>query len=419
MSNEVLVKERGRVSVNKDYLNREKKVEIIFAGESGKIYKKHPWSIPIEKIGNEYLTGQDLSVEKMTGKKSLTEEERKKFPFVLNPNNFYKARDRQWYDLRIEEDFTLYKLILFSRMVAPSERVYRGDVMKYIGYFYDPEREAVDENKMLDLSFEAEQFIRNIPLERYAEIILLLNYKLKSDEFNITPTGISPDRQKREMINASRKWPAEVLDCDPSRNRNIEEDIFILQLIHYNILSQRVNNELFYGKEYIGTSITDVKEYLKKETRVHLRQKFNALLSEKQGKISPEAVDKVIARADHSDSSIVDQYNTYVMKLKAGIYDNNTESMKSALVGIKKLFPEMVNRNISPPLTIAEAEELYNTHFPDIESNKFREQMGLLDLEKLRAKIKHHMSNYNESECKSIWEDKDKLIDYMVKKKFR
>ena len=414
----VLVTERGRVSVSKDYLDRDKKVQIIFAGESGKVYKKHPWSVPIEKVGNEFLTGQDLSTEKMTGKKSLTEEERKKFSFVLNPNNFYKSRDRQWYDLRIEEDFTLYKLILFSRMIAPSERVYKGDIMKYIGYFYDPEREAIDENKMLDLAFEAEEYIRGIPLERYEEIILLLNYKLKSNEFNITPKGISPDRQKREMINASRKWPSEILDCDPSRNKSIEEDIFILQLIHYDIISQRVNNELFYGKEYIGTTITDVKEYLRKETRIHLRQKFNALLSEKQGKISKEAAQKVLAKADLSDSSVVDQYNTYIMQLKAGIYDNNTEGMKSALEGMKKLFPELITRNISPSLTIAEAEELYNNHFPDIEGKRFREQMGLLDLEKLRAKIKHHMSNYKESECKDIWEDKDKLIDYMVKKKF-
>ena len=68
------------------------------------IYKKTPWIIPIEQLSpNNYLTGQNLSYEKMIGKMELTPEEKQKYPFVIDPTASYKAPDFQGYDITTDE----------------------------------------------------------------------------------------------------------------------------------------------------------------------------------------------------------------------------------------------------------------------------------------------------------------------------
>ena len=58
------------------------------------VLKKNPFFIPIEKRANRYITGQDLTTDKMIGKTPLTPEEEKKYPYVIDHSrtfNFEKC----------------------------------------------------------------------------------------------------------------------------------------------------------------------------------------------------------------------------------------------------------------------------------------------------------------------------------------
>jgi len=108
---------------------------------------------------------------------------------------------------------------------------------------------------------------------------------------------------------------------------------------------------------------------------------------------------------------------TYIMKCKSAIFDGDYE-------GAKKIFAK-----INKDKYVGECERL-DAEIETLRANRensklkadiktFETELDTLSLDELHAKITNARSNYKEAECKDVWDDKEKIIAYMSKVKFK
>jgi len=403
-------------------VQRDRKVQIIFDHPDHRILKKHAWTIPIEKVGNEFITGQDLDHDKKIGKQPLTDKEKERYPFVINPiEGRYKARDRNWFDLRLDEDWALYNLIIHSKRIAPHVGEFHKNRAKYLGYFHDPETEAVANLDDYDKRFEAEKFIRGLSIDRYVPTILLINYKIGSTDFSISTKGVSSDRQKEQLILAAHRYPERILECDPKNNKSAAIDMFLLELIEEDVLIRKHNGDITFGGEYLGSNLEEVKKALVHEDNKHLAERLNIMLEEKKKGISSAVASEAFKKVADSDSAYLEKYNNVVNAFKAAIYEKEQGVAIKQLKVIEKMFPETVSRKLNIDFTTQKAQNMYEDAFSEEKTSKedrFKAELDELSLEDLQKKISHHMTAFKEEDCKDFWNDKQKLIDYMINVKF-
>lgn len=248
------------------------------------IYNKHPWPVPIVKESeNKYLTGQNLTYKQMIGEADLTAEERVKYPVVINPHNMYKGIDRKFYHLDDPNDKAMYELMILSGYIAKTEAAYKKNRDRFVGYFFDPENEAIKANEFEDKVFEAQSRVRAMSITEYDKILLALTYKISSYNVGGNLKGLSPDRKRYEILEACKTYPDEVLNCFSDYNPGIDEELFIIELINTGILFQKQDGSIMHGPAYIADSIDGVKKYLAKEENQYLRKKWQITLDERKG----------------------------------------------------------------------------------------------------------------------------------------
>jgi len=276
-----------------------------------------------------YATGQhidssdkstrgNLTPEQMRKEKLLTDEQAEKFPFIIDPLNTYKWPDGHRFETDNYMDRAFMKFILLnSDKVAENKAVYnRG---KHEWYFEDKEAEAkiiIDND---DLWFEARQKVANSSIDKMRQISLLLNYLVKNSSIDVRNS--SSDIIKSLLYELCKKSPKVVLSCFQP---GAQDDIFIMELVHYNILSLK-EGKFYDGTRFVGGNILDVKEYMSKVDNAQSKSRWMSQLDTAKGR-------KV--------SSKDELFEKVMNSIKVLIFDKKFDDAEKELDSLEAIYPE-------------------------------------------------------------------------------
>jgi hypothetical protein len=372
------------------------------------INKKVSWDIPIEIVNDRYITGQDLSNEKMLGKKPLDKDEAEKYPYVINPENFYKIRHRTKLDINKPYDKAIYDLILISRKIAKSESDYKNNHQSYIGYFYDEVESAKTENQFEENAFKAMKLIHDLPIEKFKSIVTLFNYVSKKPGY-IPVSGVSTEIQKNRLLKACRENPEDVMNCFPEYNEGIGEYGYILDLINVNIIRDTGNNEYFFEQKYLGSSIDEVIRTIAKKENQHLKQVFNHRLALKHGTIPQGDIT--------TDKERKNEFSFKLKALKSLAFDQKDAEFISEYQKTMAAYADLAG-----DFSFREEVKTVENHFKNItynsEKKEFEDNLKKRDLKSLQQGINSPKSIFSKEDCIDFWDDEQKLRDYMIKTKY-
>ena len=357
------------------------------------VSKRHPWTIPIEKVGNGFITGQDLDLDKMIGNTPLTAEEKERYPSVINPYNLYKAVHHKWYDVDNDYENALVNLMIASRMIAKSKSSYDISPAKYVGYFFNELLEAESAVKVIDEKIDALKLIHDGSMEQFKRIALMLNYK--RDDFNVNPEIVPWPVLKNKVYEVCLNNPTDIRECFEEYNHGVNQDIFILEAVDFGLLTLNKDRDFYYGREFLGSSLDEVKRILLKQDKEFLLNKLKALVKQKKSGIPIEKDSENAGQEFNFDKA----YN----RITTLIFEQKYEEAKNELQDLK-IYSEMDKDNLIPKI-----EKVIDENFSEHHPSKYDD----LPLDKLQSKIKHHMTKYDEEECKDFWDDKEKLLEYM------
>lgn len=387
-------------------------VKVIF---KNKIYRKHTWTIPITKISNKnFMTGQDLSYEKMIGEVALTDEEKKKYPNVIDPHSFPKLPHGKRLDRNSPVVASLLNLAILSGKIAPSLSDYELAPIRYHGYIEDSVADSIVFNKKMDVRYEAETAVRNSSISDYKRIALMVNYRMGK---SIQVQSSSEGTIKAELLKACDEQPKEVLQCFPEYNPDISRDIYILELISYKVLSKRPSGEIYDGDIFVGANLSAAKNFMSIGANAPLQDKWKKKLDVKKGLASTSVIEKLATT--HSDSRI-DKYKKLVDDIKVAIVDENAKGAEYYYTTIEKDYADLLDETTRDLLLekINTLKAAIHKVATDKKVEVFKEQFEDLDLEQVRKKITIKSSNYKQEDCKDFWDKKEQLIEYMVNVKF-
>lgn len=378
--------------------------------------KKHPYTIPITKEREKvFITGQKLSYKKMIGEAELTDEEVKRYPVVINPQEFYKVTHMQPFNRLNDYDNAIITLLLLSGKVAESKMAYNETPVEFVGYIKDELAESDAYILVEDERFEAEEAVRKSTIDDYEKIALIVNYRLGT---NINVKTMPDSYIKAELIKAAKENPKEVKKCFPKWNPAVAQDIWILQLIKHDILSKKPNGDIFDNGEFIGNGIESVINFTRLESKKEFLNKWKMLLDQKLGLVSKKLVDK------YSDSMTEDQrlskYKSVLDKLKVALVDENLKGAEFHFDVLKNDFSDFFDLDTESSMT-AKVDDLKLRVIEKnriVEIKKFEQELNELDLDKIQRKISHPKTPFVQETCKEFWENKNELIEYMLTVKF-
>jgi len=225
----------------------------------------------------DWVPNKDLSKLSVTDRKALQMGEN---PYIINPldtivvqhgrkyNDSYTSfmyKDDNGEDVEERREYTNPRdhaeLIAIQAgsesTIAKSKSLYQKS--RHHFYIDDKEIEAQVELDKIELSYEAENFVRNdIGSGRFGEIVLYMQYAIP--EYKIpTPGILSTTRQKEIVLKACREYPKEVLKLKSPDSTRI---IFILKLISYGVITRDHNMNFKYGDIHLGVNLDSVVQWM-------------------------------------------------------------------------------------------------------------------------------------------------------------
>lgn len=244
-----------------------------------KRYRKESYPfVPIynHSIGT-YITGQHvdpnlpetkgrLTTEEMEHPERMTAERKKMYPYIIQPEvrvplthlrSFNIATDEVGHPVNPKDHAEYIFFSLQTEQVAKS----KSAVVAGQHYFYieNLESEATERLEKGKMRFEAEKLVREKgTLQRFKDIALLLNYKIKDFRINV---NVSETILQDKIIEACNSNPADVLRCFSPES---EKDLFILRAESLGLITRR-GDSFFDGAQYLGDNLEDIKKFLKTE----------------------------------------------------------------------------------------------------------------------------------------------------------
>ena len=246
-------------------------------------------------------TKDNLTIDEMIGKKPLSEEKEKKFPYVINPHDPIIWNHMQKLDISTDDDgrpinprdTALYQYAMIQDYIGKVKGVLAGGELYYIE---DEENEANDRIVKRDRIYQAENKVRNLGMEGITNLVLLLNHKYKNFyvDVNNTPKDIILDK----VFEVIDKEPEVVMSCfTPSA----QEELFVAKLHNFNII-QRKGFSFYDGHEYLGDGLIGAVNYMKRnddESNARFARWSARLQSIEKGEVfvSPVNKDKELIKA--------------------------------------------------------------------------------------------------------------------------
>jgi len=269
-----------------------------------------------ERLGT-YKTGQhidpaipetsgNLTLDEMTGEVKLSEDKRKRFPYVIKPEVQINFVNGQEFDLTKEKDGTPVNpkdVALFNLLreeawfVSPS----KDKLIPRKHYFYikDDLFEAEQRVKKSDMAYRAEKFIREeMTPEGLRDIALVLSYKLK--DFNYKAEKFTDIMLKDRLLELCKSKPEKILECKES---GTSDDIYVLKLALHGIIKRRGNDFYTDTGSLIGTDLEQVKKYMRMDDNTMTVSKWNRLLADIEGRLPQQPKEDPQHTSDESPNS--------------------------------------------------------------------------------------------------------------------
>lgn len=395
-----------------------------------RVYQNHPYPIPILKVGERlYITGQNLEYSKMVGEKPLTEQERKEYPYVINPLSIYRATHRQKFDISDPQQRALYKLLILTGDIAPSEAEYNMSPAKFKGYFFNRHKAAQDQIDEMDYIYKAMTFIKSLPDHELRSVASMLNIIITDKEFFIPVQKATIPTIKNDLMKAAQKFPKQVVQADPKENPGIEQERHIVDLISNKVLTRKQDGSIYFNREYVAADFAGVKKYMANPENDTKLKRWAIMLDEKKGIATKTDVKEVT-----NESDPMQDYLDLSSKLKSALFDKLVDESVSymkelevAYQSVKNKYPafdqddeiKRLNDKVDELLTMTKKSEKSEdkSEHNISEFNKLTEEFSAMKFEELEKKIRYPKSIWRVSECKKELDSKDKdaLVNYMVK----
>lgn len=246
-------------------------------------------SVPLE-VNGTYLTGQhidpydistkgNLTADQMRGLKPLTEEQLRKFGYVINPDIPVPIRHLREYDITIgpdglpinHKDYWEFQYLKYQPVVAKDKDSY--NITNHRFYIEDKEAEASKRVTKREMMYKALEAVRkDMSLERLTDIAILLNYNVPA--FKVNAEKVSRTILEDKIYETCEQFPEDVLKCF---NEEAELDLYILKLASKGILTRKAQ-DFFDGSTFIGRGLEGVKDYMSKSSNEATVSKWSSLL---------------------------------------------------------------------------------------------------------------------------------------------
>jgi hypothetical protein len=390
-----------------------------------KIYRKSHWTIPIVLENDIWYTGQDLSYEKMTNPEKVTAEDRAKYPYIINPDNYYKIPNNRIFDMEDASDAAIYKLAIISGKMAKTKDDFNQSV--HVGYFEDKAAEANSIVEKTTFEFKALEKAMNLSQNDIDGIILMLNYTTKKEDFNVDPKVASQNEKLAGLYSIAKKEPKIFLNCFEEYNPFVKEDLFIFKLIHNGLIKK--SGPDYYEStngikgSYIGSTLNKVKDFINQKGQVSLKDKFAKLLNQIETGITV-TIPMDIADANTNKEA---KLGMLIAQIKSYLFD---EDIEQASIGLSKLlslvgklderYVELVSKYNKITLSKSESLDLTITDeelaIVKAKVSSMKETWETKTVEQLVNMAKIPTNVMKLDDMKDFIEDKEKIIAYFCDK---
>jgi hypothetical protein len=243
-------------------------VRIMFGSdedEQKRVYRKIDYVIPIHEQNGRFITYQNLTYAKMTGQESLTVEEQRKYPIVINPELPYKLRHNTYLTKDNPMDRILIILAYASGKIAIDRDSYQGGNV-HDGYFVDKQRNAIKVLNLHDKKREAYDIISKIPSEQLAVYcnVAKLQRGVSLEDFEEL---VNDTLRTQALYNQIDKDPGVILQLSEKNNPSFKDQIFVA-FAEKNDLIRRRGIEFHLCEHGIlttpmGKTVTQVVSFLR------------------------------------------------------------------------------------------------------------------------------------------------------------
>jgi hypothetical protein len=303
-------------------------VRLIAVNKAG---KKAPLVLLAPEWNNTFVTGQhidpsdpltadNLTRDQMLGKVPLRQDQRERFPFVINPEEPMQFYNGQTFNTENPKERCILEFIKYAgkHIVAHTKSEYNRQ--RHSHYLSDREMDANNEVKKFSLTMRAANLVDNSSQERLNEVALYLNYAIPGLGVDIRTYSIN--RIKAEIFKLCQDQPGKVIDAYSDEKKN---DVFILNLSHQGII-QRRENGFYDGSRYIGNTIEAVRDFMKNRNNVHVVERWERDFLVK--------TNQVVIKEDPNV-----KINEHLNRAKVLIVDNRLEDAAKEIVAVQSIKP--------------------------------------------------------------------------------
>jgi hypothetical protein len=268
-------------------------------------YVKKPYQYTIPMSASKHLpaTGQEdiLTLKQMRGEEKLRPDQIEALqmglsPYIINPDETYAIVHGRIFDLSYKQftdgkkiydnprDHAEYRCFTIGTEGGEDEVIAKNKVTykrKYNAFYIeDKEEEAKEELQNLEITWEAESFVRNeLSSGRWKEVLMLMAYEVPKYEVN--PDVLSDTRIKYLVLEACRSHPEIVLKL---KGEESTQTVFILRMIKRGVIQQKNGRELWYGDISLGTSIESVRHFMNNNINSQITSKWDNLMRQYEGR---------------------------------------------------------------------------------------------------------------------------------------
>ena len=306
-------------------------------------YKEKPYpAIPVLDDGiGTYITGQhivpgvpetenNLTKAEMVGSKELTVAKKKKFPYIINPENpthiFHEKKlnlsKKSNGDYVNTKDKALFDFFLLQRFVSPSLSEFREGYHYF--YIEDKEKEADESISKEHRIYKAMHFVKeHTSIRSLEDIALYLNYKV--NKFHIPLKVLSKIQLESKILDACKTHPDAVSECF---SKSAKEIMYVLKLVDYDIVSLK-SGSFYDGDLFIGNTPESILDFIRKEDNKEIVLKWGENYRAKEGIVVEGIDDREIAT--NRDKVYADAKESFERDLK-----NSQTVLKKKLTGMSE-----------------------------------------------------------------------------------
>jgi len=295
------------------------KIKLVGLSRMGKAHGLYVTAVKIND--NNYATGQgiipndestydNLTLDEMTGKKPLTAEKAKKFPYVIDPFEIYHFPSGFEFDLGLEEHKAFVDLIKMSanRVAHSKNKIKRGTHDFYLQNIELESKEEVDTfNKIID----AGNIIRDLG---YDDAYTLLGFvSVTTGDKDIIGKKLSRNAVMKSLADYAQKRPSIIIEAVKPENKILMK---VSKLVMEGIIKSK-RGDFYEGNTFIASDFKGLANVYRNDSELRLRwEKKLGAIQNKEVSFAAEPKDKEIIESKTKVEILIDEYKDSLLKIE-------------------------------------------------------------------------------------------------------